>query len=127
MVPMWVAVLLVVTLAMGALVVALLRRPRRDALHSVRKSHAALGTIEHLAERVGSQEVRPTGGPGDGGVVPPVPVRGSDQFPDAGVQVVFDEARQSPGPPVGGEGASRARADRVQRIALESLNQRRRP
>ncbi len=127
MVPMWVAVLLVVTLAVGALVVALLRRPSSDDLHSVRKYHAALGTIEHLSERVGSQEVRPMGGPGDGGVVPPVPVRGSDQFPDAGVQVVFDDARPSPGPPVGGEGVSRARSDRVQRIALESMNHRRRP
>jgi len=130
MVPMWLVVLLVAALAVGALVVAMLRRPSSEDLHSVRRYHSALGTIEHLSERVGTQGVRPTtrpGGPESEVTVPPVPVRGSDQFPDPGVQVVFDDAHPTGGRPAGGEGATRARADRAQRIALDSMNHRPRP
>ncbi len=129
MVPMFVAVFVVIVLVVGGLVVVLLRRPSSEDLHSVRKYHSALGTLEHLSERVGSPAVRPTtrpDRPGAEGVVPPIPVRGSEHFPDPGAQVVFDDASLSTRH-LSGEGASGSRADRAQRIALDSMNHRRRP
>lgn len=129
MVPMFVAVFLVIVLVVGGLVVVLLRRPSSEDLHSVRKYHSALGTLEHLSGRAGSPAARLTtrpDRPGAEGVLPPVPVRGSEHVPDPGTQVVFDAslpARQLPG----GEGTSGSRADRAQRIALDSMNHRRRP
>ncbi len=130
MVPMFVAVFLVIVLVVGGLVVVLLRRPRSEDLHSVRKYHSALGTLEHLSDRTGSPAVRPTtrpDRPGAEGVVPPVPVRGSEHFPDPGAQVVFDDASLPTRRQPGGEGAAGSRSDRAQRIALDSMNHRRRP
>ncbi len=136
-----VAVVVLLVLALGVvLVVAVVRTPRRDDVHSVHDYHAALGTLEHLSDRIGPTEAYPVPPPGPAGAaavagagggdraarrVPPVPVRGSDQFPEPGAPIVFDDARPveraaRPSPPL-------ARDDRAQRIALDSMNRRRRP
>src|SRR5271155_2230312 len=88
-------------LVVVAVAVALIRRPRGHDLHSVRNYNQALGTLEHLTERIGPPTVRPIArraapgappGPTDQ-VVPPVPVRGTDEFPAPDAPIVFDEAR----------------------------------
>ena len=133
----------VVVVAIGAVVVFLRLRPRGGDLDSVRSYHSALGTLEHLGDRVGPSGVTvvgPAGRPADESrvrprrdvevagspVVPPVPVRGSDEFPDPETPLVFDDARPADRPhgrsPV--EGAAPVRIDRAQRHALESMNRR---
>ncbi len=64
--------------------------------------------------------------PPGGGAVPPVPVRGNDEFPDPERPLVFDDSRpldrarsQSPV-----EEPAGPRIDRVQRHALDSMNRR---
>ena len=124
----------VVVLVVVAVAVALVRRPRGDDVHSVRNYNHALGTLEHLSDRIGPQAVRPvrvvpTGqsGPSAERVVPPVPVRGTDEFPDPDAPIVFDDARPlERGRSGGGEATTPARADRAQRMALDSMNHRRR-
>src|ERR1019366_2310887 len=60
-------------------------------------------------------------------VVPPVPVRGTDEFPDPDAPIVFDEARPiERGRPPGSESSGSQRSDRAQRMALDSMNHRRR-
>ena len=127
---MWAVAFVLVVLAVVAVVVALVRRPRGEDVHSVRNYNHALGTLEHLSERIGPPTVRPIsrqsipGGPA-GRVVPPVPVRGTDEFPDPDAPIVFDDARPHDRPRPGA-GAPSARTDRAQRMALDSMNHRRR-
>jgi hypothetical protein len=102
----------------------------------VRSYNHALGTLEHLSEQIGPPTVRPIarqvvpGGPAGTPerVVPPVPVRGTDEFPDPDAPIVFDDAR-----PVDrtrtvttGDAGHSPRSDRAQRMALDSMNHRRR-
>jgi hypothetical protein len=131
-----------VLIVVGAVAVVVLRRPRASDLTSVRKYHSALGTIEHLAERTspaaGDVVTPPGGGVGGGGrnggverggtpgPVPPVPVRGSGEFPDPQTPIVFDDSEpadryRSEHPP---HSAPIHRADRAQRHALEAMNHR---
>jgi hypothetical protein len=136
---MWIVVSVLVLLVVVAAVVAIVRRPRAGDAHSVRNYNQALGTLEHLTERIGPPTVRPiarqalpdapSGSVGSAGlVVPPVPVRGSDDFPDLDAPIVFDEARPANRPTVGtvADGPPSARSIRAQRMALESMNHRRR-
>jgi hypothetical protein len=140
---MWIAVVAVAVVAVGAVVAKVTWRPNADETHSVRNYQSAVGTMEHLAERRGQSTVRvlggadqsgqPTGSPsvhirGRAGdpAVPPVPVRGSDEFPDPDVPLVFDDA--DPTGRVrrfGGEGTSDGfRSERARRQALQSMNHR---
>jgi len=127
---MWAVAFVLVVLVVVAVVVALVRRPRGEDVHSVRNYNHALGTLEHLSERIGPPTVRPISrqsipGGSAGRVVPPVPVRGSDEFPDPDAPIVFDDARPHDRPRPG-SGAPSARTDRAQRMALDSMNHRRR-
>jgi cytoskeletal protein RodZ len=140
MVTMWVVLLAVVLVVLGAAAAVLFRRPKSTDLSSVRKYHSALGTMEHLSEHTGPPPVRVVGGqgapghdpvtgggPGTGGrAVPPVPVRGNDGFPDPGDPLVFDDARPADRYRVESSrpGGVPARTDRAQRQALESMNRR---
>ena len=132
---MWAVAFVVVVLVVVVVAVALVRRPRGDDAHSVQNYNHALGTLEHLSERIGPPTVRPVrvvpvGRPGGATerVVPPVPVRGTDEFPDPDAPIVFDDARPvERGRPGGPEATNPARADRAQRMALDSMNHRRRP
>ena len=151
MVVMWVVVVAVVLVAVGFAMAALFRRPSGDDLHSVRSYHSALGTLEHLSDRIGSPSVRTveqpdlpsdgrtrpsatdgrSSGNGDRGIgvirsIPPVPVRGSSEFPDPETPLVFDDARPrdryvGPSAP---DGMPATRDRRVHRHALESMNHR---
>jgi hypothetical protein len=70
MVVMWVALVGVVLVVVVAVMVVVVRRPRGNDLSSVRKYHSALGTIEHLSERIGQAPVKVVGaseGTVDGG------------------------------------------------------------
>jgi hypothetical protein len=153
MVWMWIVVAVVVVIAIVAFVATFIRRPRGDDLNSVRNYHSALGTLEHLSERTSQQSVNITGpaeAPSDSHVrprfysrsgaegdlrppvlpgtttsVPPVPVRGTDEFPDPETPLVFDDARPRDryrGRP--SRDAPLSRTDRVQRHALDSMNHR---
>lgn len=151
---MWIVLAALALIAVAVAIVVLFRRPSGDDIDSVRSYHSALGTLEHLADRAGSSTVHvvgqePTGaeagiavprtsrrsgqlpsgpraGVGTGRSVPPVPVRGNDEFPDPGTPLIFDDSwprdRFRQDPP--GEGAPAARSDRVQRHALDSMNHR---
>jgi len=132
---MWTLALVAVVLVVVAVAVVVARRPRGDDVHSVANYNHALGTLEHLSERIGPPTVRPvrvvptsqSGGVTER-VVPPVPVRGTDEFPDPDAPIVFDDARPvERGRPYGAEPTTPARADRAQRMALDSMNHRRRP
>ena len=151
---MWIVLAALALIAVAVAIVVLFRRPSGDDIDSVRSYHSALGTLEHLADRAGSSTVHvvgqePTGsggrdrrprtsrrsgqlpsgpraGVGTGRSVPPVPVRGNDEFPDPGTPLIFDDSRPRDrfrqDPP--GEGAPAARSDRAQRHALDSMNHR---
>jgi hypothetical protein len=130
---MWAVAFVLVVVVVVAVAVALVRRPRGDDVHSVRNYNHALGTLEHLSEQIGPPTVRPiarqvTPGVTSERVVPPVPVRGTDEFPDPDAPIVFDDARPHDRPRVGGsgDGSPSARSDRAQRMALDSMNHRRR-
>ncbi|HEY5110442.1 MAG TPA: DUF4115 domain-containing protein [Acidimicrobiales bacterium] len=131
---MWAVAFVVVVLVVVAVAVALVRRPRGGDVHSVANYNHALGTLEHLSERIGPPTVRPVRvvPSGQSGtterLVPPVPVRGTDEFPDPDAPIVFDDARPvERGRPGGTEPTTPARTDRAQRIALDSMNHRSRP
>jgi hypothetical protein len=120
MVAMWIAVIAVVLVAVGAVVAKLTWRPNPDEAHSVRKYRTALGTMEHISDRaVRSTEglagpAGPAGDPeGSAGwsttpsvhitgreaarrVPPgpvPVPERIGDEVRGPDGELVFDEAR----------------------------------
>jgi hypothetical protein len=128
--------------------VVLRGRPRGTDLDSVRSYHSALGTLEHLSDRDAPTSMRVVNAPGqadgphvapipgraagsegegprDRSEVPPVPVRGNDEFPDPETPLVFDDARPRDryrsGPAAG---APAHRVDRAQLHALESMNHR---
>jgi hypothetical protein len=150
---MWIALAVVALIAVALVIVTVFRRPSGDDLNSVRSYHSALGTLEHLSDRPGTSTVtvverddragaepgvprsyrrssgaslRSPAGVGTERSVPPVPVRGNDEFPDPETPLIFDDSRprdryrrdlSSDGIPV-------SRADRVQRHALDSMNHR---
>jgi hypothetical protein len=133
---MWVVAFVLVLLVVVAVAVAVVRRPRGGDVHSVRNYNQALGTLEHLSERIGPPAVRPIarqvapGAPPETAdlLVPPVPVRGTDEFPDPDAPIVFDDARPANRTRIGagGERAPSPRSVRAQRMALDSMNHRRR-
>jgi hypothetical protein len=100
MFPMWIIVAAVAAIVVVAATVVLFRRPTGSDLSSVKRYHSALGTMEHLSDRPGQtvgKVTAPPGGPGvpveTGRSVPPVPVRGTDEFPDPEAPLVFDDSR----------------------------------
>jgi RodZ C-terminal domain len=153
---MWIALAAVALIAVAVAIVVLFRRPSGDDLNSVRSYHSALGTLEHLADRSGTPTVTvvgadddPTGtapegrvprtyqrsggvsagpavGIGSGRSVPPVPVRGNDEFPDPEIPLIFDDSRPRDRyqRELSSEGIPLARTDRAQRHALDSMNHR---
>jgi len=142
MVGMLLVLVAIVVVAVLAALVFLGLRPRGGDLDSVRSYHSALGTIEHLSDRSGGSHVnvvQSAGGQaesrvrphssrdGDGTQVPPIPVRGNDEFPEPGTPLVFDDARPADGHPnqaPSGGAAGSSGADRAHRHALESMNHR---
>ena len=139
MVPMVLVILVLIVLVAAGIVAAVLHRPSGDDIHSVQSYNNALGTLEHLSERIGPPTrpavrpvVLPGGDVGDEPVrlpVPPVRVRGSDEFPDPDEPLVFDDARPTGRTiPVPAEGPTTPpRVGRQQRVALGSLGHRRSP
>jgi len=150
---MWIVLAAVAVIAVAAGIFLVFRRPEGNDIDSVRSYHSALGTLEHLSERtprstvdvVGSGDPaaaepgvprsyrRPDGGapsrtsgPGSGRSVPPVPVRGSDEFPDPETPLVFDDSRPRDRyrRDASGESAPVSRMDRAQRHALDTMNHR---
>ncbi len=142
MVGMVLVLIAVVVVAVVASLVFLRLRPRGGDLDSVRSYHSALGTLEHLSERNERPPVKVIGapagrhgapvGPAAGSLgpgaqpVPPVPVRGNDEFPDPGAPLVFDDARPADRPPTrpAPDEPLPQRVDRAHRHALESMNHR---
>jgi len=137
---MWIAVVAVVVVALGAVVAKLTWRPSADENHSVRSYQSALGTIEHLSERGDRPSVRvisssgdPTSGtpsvhiqgaPGER-AVPPVPVRNSGEFPDPDAPIVFDDAHPTDRYRRPAEASADGfRSERARRQALQSMNHR---
>ncbi|MGH9097245.1 MAG: hypothetical protein ACRDWB_07450, partial [Acidimicrobiales bacterium] len=115
---MWIAVIAVVLVALGAVVAKLTWRPNPDEAHSVRRYRTALGTMEHLSDRAvrstegvagsvesadpaagrtGTPSVHITGspaarpGPTPGPV--PVPERVGDELRGPDGELVFDDSR----------------------------------
>lgn len=131
---MWTLALVALVLVVVAVAVVVARRPRGADAHSVQNYNHALGTLEHLSDRIGPPTVRPVrvvpttqSGVTTDRVVPPVPVRGTDEFPDPDAPIVFDDARPvDRGRSLGAEPTTPARTDRAQRMALDSMNHRRR-
>jgi hypothetical protein len=114
---MWIAVIAVVLVAVGAVVAKLTWRPNPDEAHSVRKYRTALGTMEHISGRAvqtteelgaaaGGREGsasgsatpsvhitgRDTARPVHPGPVP-VPERIGDEIVGPAGELVFDDAR----------------------------------
>jgi len=141
MVPMVLVVLVLIVLVAAGIVAAVLHRPSGDDIHSVQSYNNALGTLEHLSERIGPPTrpaVRPVVLPrtdaSDEPVrlpVPPVRVRGTDEFPDPDEPIVFDDARPAdrrpPTPAAADEPTPAPRTGRQQRIALGSMDHRKGP
>ncbi len=152
---MWIVLAALALIAVAVAIVVLFRRPSGDDIDSVRSYHSALGTLEHLADRNGTSTVTvvgrdqapaadagvgvprsyrrsggvasgPPAGVGTGRSVPPVPVRGNDEFPDPEVPLIFDDSRPRDRfrGDLSGEGVPVARTDRAQRHALDSMNHR---
>jgi hypothetical protein len=152
---MWIVLAAVAVIAVAAGIVLVFRRPEGNDIDSVRSYHSALGTLEHLSDRsprstvnvVGSDDraavepgvprsyrrsgavaPAPTPGPdpGSGRSVPPIPVRGNDEFPDPETPLIFDDSRPRDRyrKDVTGEAVPVSRMDRAQRHALDSMNHR---
>ena len=150
---MWILLAAVAVIAVAAGIVLVFRRPEGNDIDSVRSYHSALGTLEHLSERTPRSTVNvvgsgdraaaepgvprsyrrpdrgapsPTPGTGPGRSVPPVPVRGNDEFPDPETPLIFDDSRPRDRyrKDVSGESVPVSRMDRAQRHALDSMNHR---
>lgn len=137
MFPMWIIVAGVAAIVVVAATVVLFRRPSGGDLSSVKRYHSALGTMEHLADHQGQtvgKVTAPPGGPGapvgTGRSVPPVPVRGTDEFPDPEAPIVFDDSRPhdryQPSEHFDPDRQPRfaPSRNRAERHALESMNRR---
>ena len=135
---MWIAVVAVVVVAVGAVIAKVLWRPDADESHSVRHYHTTLGTLEHLSERSSVRVIEkdgeasaPTATPSvhiqgrtDPTALAPVPVRGSTEFPDPEAPLVFDDASPTDRSRRQGETSDGFRSDRARRHALQSMNHR---
>lgn len=150
---MWIVLAAVAVIAVAAGIVLVFRRPEGNDLDSVRSYHSALGTLEHLSDHTPRSTVNavgsgdrpvpepgvprsyrrsvggapaPTPGPGSDRSVPPVPVRGNDEFPDPETPLIFDDSRPRDRyrRDVSGESVPVSRMDRAQRHALDSMNHR---
>lgn len=134
---MWVIVAGVAAIVVVAATVVLFRRPSGGDLSSVQRYHSALGTMEHLSDRQGQtvgKVTTPPGGPGvpleTGRPVPPVPVRGTDEFPEPGAPIVFDDSRphdrDQPGERFDPDRTPHyaSSRNRAERNALQSMNRR---
>jgi hypothetical protein len=142
---MWIVAAAVVLIVLVVVVRLASRRPKGDDLTSVRSYHSALGTLEHLSDRTsrssikvvsprdetGDSYVRPRSSsdsmPGASGrSVPPIPVRGNEDFPDPETPLIFDDARPRERAPreAVGTGGPGFRTPRAQRQALDSMNHR---
>ncbi|HEY5098127.1 MAG TPA: RodZ domain-containing protein [Acidimicrobiales bacterium] len=147
---MWIVLAAVAVIAVAAGIVLVFRRPEGNDIDSVRSYHSALGTLEHLSEHpprstvnVGSEDratvepgvprsyrrpvaAAPAATPDPGPSVPPIPVRGNDEFPDPETPLIFDDSRPRDRyrRDVSGESVPVSRMDRAQRHALDSMNHR---
>ncbi len=117
---MWIVLAAVAVIAVAVGIVLVFRRPEGNDIDSVRSYHCALGTLEHLSDRSPPSTVNvvgpddrarrsrgfpaATGGRSSGArgprrasapdrSVPPVPVRGNDEFPDPETPLIFDDSR----------------------------------
>ncbi|HWD51454.1 MAG TPA: RodZ domain-containing protein [Acidimicrobiales bacterium] len=113
---MWIAVIAVVLVALGAVVAKLTWRPNPDEAHSVRRYRTALGTMEHISDRAvrstegssgpvessesaagweGTPSVHITGRETTHRAPEPVPVpeRAVDEIRGPDGELVFDDAR----------------------------------
>ncbi len=91
---MWIELTILVVIAVAALVVILVRRPRSDDLHSVRNYHSALGTLEHISDRPVSSRVQPAASSG-ADTAARMPAPGGAAGPAGGGSLVFDDAGTS--------------------------------
>jgi hypothetical protein len=135
----WIAVIAVVLVALGAVVAKLTWRPNPDEAHSVRRYRTALGTMEHISDRAvrsteglpgsmegedpaagwaGTPSVHITGSQIAPGVPPPrpvpVPERIGDELRGPDGELIFDDARA----------ADRARRSDFKPIAPEFRSER---
>jgi hypothetical protein len=136
---MWIAVVAVVVVALGAVVAKLTWRPSADEDHSVRDYRSALGTIEHLGDRSTVRVLgRTDGEPGapEAPDTPSVHVQGRPRVPavarprieddlSSGGPVVFDDERPPERYRRSAEATSDGfRSERARRAALQSMNHR---
>jgi hypothetical protein len=148
---MWIVLAAVAVIAVAVGIVLVFRRPEGNDIDSVRSYHSALGTLEHLSEHpprstvnvVGPEDraaaepgvprsyrrpvvPAPAAPPDPGRSVPPIPVRGNDEFPDPETPLIFDDSRPRDRyrRDVSGESVPVSRTDRAQRHALDSMNHR---
>jgi hypothetical protein len=134
---MWIAVVAVVVVAVGAVVAKLTWRPSADEDHSVRNYRSALGTIEHLGERSTVRVLgRTDGDPAETPApeTPSVHVQGRprnpaspprvEDDPAAGGPLVFDDERPSERYRRSADAADGFRSDRARQHALQSMNHR---
>jgi hypothetical protein len=145
---MWIVAAAVVLIVLVVLIRLAARHPKGDDLTSVRSYHSALGTLEQLSDRSNRSSIKvvsPRDEAGDayvrhrspadsesapagpaGRSVPPIPVRGNDEFPDPETPLIFDDARPKDRAPRGTSGLDGPgfRTPRAQRQALDSMNHR---
>jgi hypothetical protein len=140
---MWIVAAAVVLIVLVVVVRLASRHPKGDDLTSVRSYHTALGTLEQLSDRTsrssikvvsprdetGDTYVRPrpaSDRSGPGAPIPPLPVRGNEEFPDPETPLIFDDARPRERAPreATGTGGPSFRTPRAQRQALDSMNHR---
>jgi flagellar basal body-associated protein FliL len=143
---MWIAIVAVVVVAVGAVIAKFIWRANAAEAASIRRFQTAVGTMEHFpdrsrhptasieeqsdgsgtpVERAGSPSVHITGRR-DSVDVPSVPVRGNDPFPDPLIPLVFDDAvaKDPHQRQVDEEFAPDVRRDRVRKQALHATSHR---
>jgi hypothetical protein len=116
MVVMFVALIAVVVVVVGAVVAKLTWRPSNDEVHSVNDYHSALGTIGDLARRN-----PPPGAGGSDRTQEQMPLHARSETP-----LVFDDDRVTGSTPnvPSSDPAPIFRSDRARRQALSSMNHR---